>query len=228
MRPGDYELFKRTELFEALGETVAQRLARGAFVQGLPKGAMLFHQGDGAEFLHVILTGRISLFARGPDEQETVIEFFAAGDMVVAAAVVLNLPYLVSARVTSDARVLMIPGETFRRAVTQELSVASAMMTVLCRHWRLLITQVKDLKLKSASQRLATYLLTLAEGSKDGCAIQLPESRRSLAARLGIAPESVSRSFAQLEAHGVRVDGRQVEIADAAGLRKFCRFEGPA
>jgi CRP/FNR family transcriptional regulator, transcriptional activator FtrB len=226
MRPSDYELLNRTEFFAALGEAVIQRLTRGAFVQGLPKGAVLFSQGDEPEFIHVVLSGRVNLVAKGPDEEETVVEFFGPGEIFVAAAVVLKLPYLVSARVSRDARILMIPGETFRRALAQEHALAVAMVTTLSRHWRVLVTQIKDLKLRSASQRLASYILTLADVKDGPVSLELPESRRSLAARLGIAPESLSRGFAQLESLGVRVAGREVAIGDAGELRKFCGFEG--
>lgn len=225
MRPSDYELLKKTPLYAEVGDAVMQRLTRAAFVQGLPKGAVLFTQADPAEFIHVVLSGRVALLADASEAHTTVIEFFSQGEVFVAAAAVLNLPYLISAKVIEDSRILMIPSETFRRALAAEHTLALAMVNTLARHWRVLVRQIKDLKLRSASQRLGAYLLALAPRDKASAAIRLPEERRLLAARLGMTPESLSRAFVQLKSVGVHSRGKSIHVGDLAALQSYCRFD---
>jgi CRP/FNR family transcriptional regulator, transcriptional activator FtrB len=225
MRPSDYDLLKKTALYASIGEDGAQRLVRGAFVQGLPKGAVLFNQGDEAEFVHIVLSGRVALVADAPDAHPTVIEFLPPGEIFVAPAAMLKLPYLMSARVIADSRILMIPAETFRRAVASELALACAVAEALAKHWRVLIRQIKDLKLRSASERLAAYLLTQAPQRNGSVMVKLSEERQLLAARLGMTPESLSRAFVQLKPLGVSAIGRQIHIANLDQLRVHCRFE---
>jgi CRP/FNR family transcriptional activator FtrB len=225
MRPSDYELLKATPLYAALGDAIVAHLVRGAFVQGLPKGAVLFNQGDEAEFVHVVLAGRVALTAEDRVGEPTVVEFFPAGEIFVAPAALLDLPYLVSARVIEDSRILMIPAESFRRALAAEHALALELAKTLARHWRLLVRQIKELKLKSASQRLGSYLLTLAPQRGAAASIRLAEERQLLAARLGMTPESLSRAFVQLRPLGVTTRGRQVQIGNLAQLREHCRYD---
>jgi CRP/FNR family transcriptional activator FtrB len=225
MRPSDYELLKKTPLYAAVGDEIAQRLVRGAFVQGLPKGAVLFNQGDEPEFVHVVLSGRVALVAEAPESHPTVVEFFPPGEIFVAPAALLNLPYLISARVISDSRILMIPAETFRRAMASEHALAYAVAEQLARHWRVLVRQIKDLKLRSASERLGAYLVAQAPQRNGSATIKLSEERQLLAARLGMTPESLSRAFVQLKPFGVSARGRQIQIANLDQLRVHCKFE---
>jgi CRP/FNR family transcriptional activator FtrB len=225
MRPADYELLKKTVLHDEIGPIVMDRLTRAAFVQGLPKGAVLFNQGDMPEFVHIVLSGRVALTSENPGLGPTVIEFFPAGEIFVAPAAMLDAPYLIGARVIEDSRILMIPAEIFRRALATEHAFALAMARALARHWRLLVRQIKELKLKSASQRLGSYLIALAPHRAGAATVRLLEERQLLAARLGMTPESLSRAFAQLAALGVQSRGKQIHIADLSRLRAHCLFE---
>jgi hypothetical protein len=49
------------------------------------------------------------------------------------------------------------------------------------------------------------------------------EALRVLANLLGMRPENLSRSFAELASLGVRVDGAAVTIADIGALSQFAR-----
>lgn len=228
MRPADLDLLRESPVFRELGAEVMERLIEGCFVQGLPRGAILFQEGDQPEFCHVILSGRVGLFAMDSDQRDVVVEFFGAGDLFIAPAVILDLPYLMSARVTAESRILMIPAEGFRRALEQEPALALACSRQLARHWRLLIEQIKELKLKSAPQRLGSYLLAAAGPEKGAVSIRLGEERKVLAGRLGMTPESLSRSLAHLRTIGVTASGRHVNIASVDRLRAYCQTgEGP-
>ena len=223
MRAEDRALLKSTPLFSELPANAIDRLTYTAFVQNLPAGAVLFQQGDQPEFLYILLSGRVALSGKSAEGDEAVIEFFRRGDVFIAPAVILDLPYLMSTRVLHDARILMIPAEHFRDMLARDPALNAALVKELSRHWRLLVRQIKDLKLRTAPQRLAAYLLDLSGGR--GGTIELPEERRLMAGRLGMTPESLSRAFAQLAAEGVSGRGRNVTVADAGHLRKFCAFD---
>ncbi len=223
MRSDDRTLLKSMPLFSEMPANAIDRLTYTAFVQNLPAGAVLFQQGEQPEFLYILLSGRVALTGRSTDGDEAVIEFFRRGDIFIAPAVILDLPYLMSTRVLHDARILMIPAEHFRDALARDAALNAALVKELSRHWRLLVRQIKDLKLRTAPQRLAVYLLDLS-GGKSGM-IELPEERRLLAGRLGMTPESLSRAFVQLLAEGVSGRGRRVQISDADRLQRYCAFD---
>jgi CRP/FNR family transcriptional regulator, transcriptional activator FtrB len=225
MRPSDQQLLRNTPIYGELGPSVAERVFRHAIVQSMPKGTTVFGQGDVPEFVHMLLSGAVALVAEDEKLGPTIIEFFPAGEIFVAPAGLLELPYLVSAKAIEESRVLMLSTAELRRLVAAESALAIALTRALARHWRLLVRQIKELKLKSASQRLGSYLIAKAPAREGAASFRLSEERKMIAARLGMTPESLSRAFAQLKTAGVSGRGRTIEIADLSRLRDHCRFE---
>lgn len=225
LRPSDLELVHLLPALAGLPPAAVNGLLHGAFVQSLPRGAMLCTQGEAPEFLHAVLSGRVALLGLGAGRVEMVVEFFNAGDMLIVPAVLLDAPYLMSARVVDEARVLFIPAAHVRQAIKNEHGLAAAIALHMAEHWRRVIRQIKDLKLRSATERLAAYIVALTPKSGAGTGIQLPEDRRLVAQRLGMTPESLSRAFAELRALGVGGRGRTVTVADLPRLRAYCQYD---
>lgn len=221
----DLKGLEENALLGPLSTGARQDLLSDALELDMPAGSVLFRQGEDARFLHVVLNGRIALIGSSDGTDETVVEFFHNGDVFIMPAVVLSLPYLMSARTVEDSRLLMIPAGHFRTAMEQEMALALAATRELSRHWRLLTRQVKDLKLRSAPQRLGSYLLSLTDTHDHRAEIELPEQRGMLARRLGMTPENLSRAFSRLGEVGVRSRGRQIELMDIPALREFCAYD---
>lgn len=222
MVPADMPLLRRSRLLAALPEADFARLLTPCFVQTLPKGASLCLQGETPQFLHIVLTGAVGLFGEGHRE-EILVEFFGPGDSFILAAVVLDAPYLLNARLLERSRVLLWPAAAFRAEIRAHGSLAHGAALQSSIYWRTLIGQIKDLKLLSAIERLSALLLALAPARTGGATVTLPAGRRLIAGRLGITPQSLSRAFAALRSAGVSGDGRQVFIADLDRLRTMLR-----
>lgn len=218
MRPSDLPLIRRARLFAHVTEPELAALLDTCFVQTLPRGTTPCQQGEKAEFLHVVLSGKVGLFAEGPRE-ETLIEFFGPGDGFVLPAVMLDMPYLVTARLTDESRILLWPATAFRAEMRANGALAYGATLQLSSYWRILVGQIKDLKLLSATERLSAMLIALAPRPSGSVTVTLPGSHRLIAGRLGITPQSLSRAFATLRSLGVTCQGRQIAIADLGRLR---------
>jgi len=220
VRAADLSLIRRSRLFTQVAEPDLAAMLAGCFAQTLPAGAIPCRQGEKPEFFHVVLSGGVGLFGEGPRE-ETLIEFFGPGDGFVMAAAVLNAPYLVTARLLEESRILMWPAAAFRSQVRENGALAYGAALQLSSYWRTLVGQIKDLKLLSATERLSAMLLALAPRQSGSATVTLPGSRGLIAGRLGVTPQSLSRAFATLKPLGVSGHGRQVTIADLARLREL-------
>jgi len=227
MKASDRATLGRIPMFRDVPADICDRLAIGAFVQTLPKGALLFEQGGEAEFLHVLLEGRCGLVGARSGGEECVVEIMHAGSAFILPAILLEAPYLMSARVLETSRIAMIPAGPLRRALEQEPLLMRAAAFDLARYWRVLVQQIKDLKLRSAHERVAAHLSTMCRETTTGPAVlNLEQEFRSIAAKLGMTPESWSRSIRQLETVGVRSSGRRIEIEDVSRLRAFAGVDG--
>lgn len=225
MNDADLEQLRANRLFSEMSESARESLFEDVLVLDMQTGTTLFRQGEDARFMHVVLSGRVALLGKFEDKGETVVEFFDVDDVFIVPAVILAAPYLMSARTVENSRIVMVPAQRFRDMLERDHALAVAGARELSHHWRLLIRQVKDLKLRSAPQRLGSYLLGMADTEALRASIELPEPRGLLARRLGMTPENLSRAFARLRELSVTARGRKIELGDVPALRSFCGYE---
>ncbi len=212
-------LIERSPFFQAAGPAAMAELLAASFTQLLPRNAVLFEQGEEAQVLHMLLEGRLGLQASAEGPAPTMVEIFGPGEIVLAPAVVLALPYLASAVALTEVRVLMIPAPLFRQALARSLPLARATTELLARHWRLMVDQVVDLKLRGAEQRVARFIARRVSEEDGAAKVVLDEPRSAIAARLGMTPETLSRALATLEAKGkLRRAPDGATIADRTAL----------
>jgi CRP/FNR family transcriptional regulator, transcriptional activator FtrB len=231
MEASDRDWIARNPVFQSLGEDDLNVLLGDAVVHDQPADTVLFRQGQRPDFLHVLIGGRVGLMGVGMDDRQVVVEFMEPGESFILAAVLTDAPYLMAARTIQRSRVLLIPAGTLREHVSANARLAVGMLASLSRHYRMMVRQIKDLKLHSATERLGCYLLALGEqrageqgaGGRDGpVTVTLPVEKALLATRLGTTPENLSRAFANLRPAGVTTSGGTVTIVDMVRLRNAC------
>ncbi|MCW2248983.1 CRP/FNR family transcriptional activator FtrB [Azospirillum fermentarium] len=222
MRVKDQNLVRSLPFFNGLEDDQLAELTRGALLQRFPKETQLFEQGDRPDFLHILIDGTVELYASSADGRETVIELVTPVDSFILAAVLTDTPYLMSSKVLEPAQILMLSAHRLRQQIMQQPKLALTMMASLAGHFRRMVRQVKDLKLRTSTQRLGAWLLHQVPETQENGEFDLRVSKQVLAGRLGMSPESLSRAFAALSEHGVHVRGRQIVVEDAGKLRMFC------
>lgn len=206
-------------LLTAAGPETRAGLLAHASVVALPRGATILAQDTPADRLLILLQGSVGLSTAEEGGAATMVEIMAAGDALSIAAVLLQVPHPVSAVALAPCRLLAIPAEQFRAATTADAALMRAAMEQMARQWRLLVDQVVDLKTRDATQRAARFLLHRLPAQRG--AVEIPEPRGAIAAKLGMTPESLSRALHGLEAAGLlRLHGRRVDVPDRAALQR--------
>ena len=218
MRPEDIRAVRALPLFASMDEANFDGLMPASFLQRFPKGVTLITEGDPADFLHIVVEGAVELYGAWGD-QETSIHIAYPVSAFILAAVLQDALYLMSARTLEPSRILMIPSQSIRATIADDRAFARAMIDELARHFRFMVKTVKNLKLRTAIERLANYLLRLHEDSDGVSPIILPHEKRRLAALLGMTPENLSRAFATLKPYGVSVQGPRVRLTKLDDLR---------
>lgn len=220
MTPDDLCLVNNLPMFwKVKDEHLAALVSRGSLAR-YPRGTLLFSEGERADFLMVLLEGGVELFARDREGSEAVIEIMFPIDSFILAAALTGAPYLTSARTLMPSRILMLETGDFRRAVAANPDLSASVMAELAQHFRRLVRQIKDLKLRTTVQRVGCYVLALAGTSDE---VVLPLDKRTLASRLGMTAENLSRAFSTLRGHGLSVQGSRLVILDRERLITFSR-----
>jgi CRP/FNR family transcriptional activator FtrB len=217
-------LLRRSPFYAAAGEAAMAPLLRSADTRQVPRGGVLFEQRAVPEFVFLLLSGSVGLQPRAETGEETMVEIFGAGELFLVPAAVLGLPYPAAGVALTDTRTLAIPTEAFRESLTQEPLLARAAIELLSRHWRMMMDQVVDLKLRPAERRVARFLARRVPEEPGAGPAELPEPRTAIAARLGMTPETLSRSLSALEAQGlIRVAPKRADVLDRARLLQGAR-----
>jgi CRP/FNR family transcriptional activator FtrB len=110
-----------------------------------------------------------------------------------------------------------------RDVFSRDAAFARAIVNELALRYRDMVRALKDHKLRTSAERLANWILETDRVQGGSGRIVLPHDKRTLAARLGMTPENLSRSFANLAAHGVTGSGREIVITDRAALQGWAK-----
>ena len=185
-------------------------------------GAVLYHEGAPAKSISFVTAGSFKVYRTAEDGYEQVLSFVGKAGILgldgldrhqhpsttvaLEDGLILVLSHL--AVLEPDARAPAL-GRVLHRAASRQLQCCA---------------DVVDLMAAVAAEvRLARFLLQLsahlqADGAS-GRLLQLRMCRRDIASYLGLAHETVSRSFSTLVRWGcLRVDNREVEILDLPRL----------
>lgn len=220
MRPDEYEMAKTLPLIASAEAQNIHELLKGAFLQRFPAHVELIREGEPPDFLHIVVDGQVELFSRYRD-RETTVAVLGACSSFILAAVVLDKPYLKSARVLSSTRILMISSEVIRTIFDNDAGFARALTRELAEAYRGVLKELKNQKLRSSLERTAAWLVRFNAEHGTTNQFDLPFDKKVLAGRLGMAPEVLSRTFVTLQQYGVRVSGRRIHISDNASLTKL-------
>lgn len=208
-------------LFAGMAQESFEALMRAAYVQTFPPRIDLIAEADPPDFLHVVLSGSVELFATW-NGRETSLATVEPVATFILAATINDAPYLMSARTLEKSRIALLPSQDVRSVFAADGAFARSIVTELARCYRGMVRNTKDLKLRTSLERLANYLLRHDESSgSDGFDLKI--EKRRLASFLGMTPENLSRAFKALERHGVQVSGSRIVIGDPSGLARFAK-----
>lgn len=221
MSPEDWAIVDRVPMFSAMGEALTRSLVRNRGPRRYERGDEVFQQGEPADAFFIVLEGWIKLFRELPTGDHVVVAIFAAGETFAEAAMFLGGRYPVSAEAVSPARLLRIDGQSLRSAILQSPQIAFDMLAAASVHLKQLVEQIEQLKVQSAPERIADFLLAQTSIRRGPAKIALPYEKSLIANRLGMKPESFSRALARLRDFGVVVDREAISVEDVARLIGF-------
>lgn len=225
LQQGDFLLVQGTAIFGSLDPTVFQEVLAGAWVRKVSRGEVLFMQGDPAKYCYVVLEGWIKLYRLMPRGDEAIVAVFTRGQSFAEAVAFMSASFPVSGEAITEGRLLCVPIDTLIALIGRNPRIALAMLASISRHVHHLVQQIAELKSHTGPQRVAEFLVSLAPVEAGPCTIELPYEKALIAGRLGMKPESLSRSFMRLREVGVTIQQARVAIRDVEELHAFALRE---
>lgn len=215
---------RQCRLCSGLSDDSLAELAKVVSYERGAAGQILFRSGDLADRFFVLLEGHVAItFDDGP-HPETIARVVHAGETFAEAAIGGEGTFGETAEALGPVLLAVIPGPILSDLLVQRFDVVLRLLGTISVQLRGLVRQISDLSMKSASQRLASHLVSFSSAKKGPVTIELPFARKILAQELGMQPETLSRAFLKLQPLGVLPlrDRNGVRIADIAALHAFC------
>lgn len=215
----------QSRLFGTLPPELRVPLLDTARVTRYCRGSTIFHRGDTAHAIHIVAEGWVKLYRIAPNGAEAVVGVMTRGQSFGEPVALRHAAYPVSAEATTDCRLIAVPATAFLALFQSRPEAAISIVASTFAHLQALVEQIEQLKARSGAQRVAEFLLELCPEGVESATVTLPYDKVLIAGRLGMKPESLSRSFARLRAHGVTVQQSSAEIASVSLLRELANAD---
>ena len=188
-------------------------------------GQELIHQGTPARSIYLVQSGDFKQVHIAEDGYEHVLDFMGRGDVLGFDGLAGGL-HAQGAVALADAWVYALALSSLRELWQRTPSFATRLHSALAHQLARSGEIAWMMAAVGADRRTARFMLhwarRMAQRGQSERRLRLRMSRRDIASHLGLAHESISRSLSMLvEAGLLRVDNREIEIVDAAGLRRF-------
>ncbi len=191
----------------------------------LPRGTVLFHQGDPGDSLYVIESGAVKVSNLSGDGREVVVALLGPGEVLGELAMLDRGVRTADATAIEDTVVLALSSAGFRPFVEDHPQVAWQLLEVLAVRLRETSEALQDAIFSDVPGRLAKRFLDLSEryGSAHdgGTLIDLAVTQEELAQMVGAARESVNKAVASFVARGwLAMQGRKYVVTDPESLAR--------
>jgi len=202
----------KVPLFAGLDRTELAPLALMTVARSYPGNVIVVNEGDRADTLYFVLSGRIKVFFAGADGREVVLSTQGPGthfgDMMlddgVRSASVMTL---------EPCRLAALSRDAFRGFLVHHPDTALALIKSLIHRTRSMNDRVRDLSLVDVSGRVTKLLLSLAHEVDGRLIVEERLTQQEIGDRIGASREMVSRVLKDLKAdRTVRFEGRRIVV----------------
>ncbi len=204
-----------------------QALLEAGLLRTYSGGSYLFRQGYPADAAFYIVSGEVSVVTACRDGAETEVARFGKGDWIGEAVAIARIAYPSSARANSDVEALSYGAPLLERIASRDEASAAFLLRLFSQKCVALNRRLYELTAMPARERLARYILALPPiygGEPPSMApyrVKLGRKKSDIAALLGIAPETLSRTLRALEADGlITARASRVDVRDRSALLK--------
>jgi CRP-like cAMP-binding protein len=190
----------------------------------LTAGAVLLHRGEPVADLVHLLQGRVVLGVMVEGVMAHQLGVVEGPFWLEAASGLLGLPHAVDALAETDVLLQNVPVQDFVARVQALPQDAQNLLMDMARSQRQQTEMGVSRLAKDADARCAEWLLRHAQPDEllGGLAVKLTERKRTIAAQLGIAPETFSRVLRHLrDRQLISGGGRVLGLPNPQALREL-------
>jgi CRP/FNR family transcriptional regulator, nitrogen fixation regulation protein len=198
---------------------LAQAMQMMGAVMSFPRNSEIFGENEPAVYVYRVISGSVRTYKILSDGRRQVGGFYLPGDIF---GLEFADEHTFSAEAIADAKVVVVKRSAITALSGRDPVIGRELFALTGRELRRVQDRVQ-LLVKSAQERVASFLLEMAERAGAGNTVELPMSRQDIADYLGLTIETVSRTLTGLEsAATIEVPtSRRIVLRDRSTLSRL-------
>lgn len=195
------------------------------------KGSYLFREGDSADSIYYIRSGKVRIGKITPDGREITFQICSEGDFISEIRLFCTLStYRVQAKVLEDCDCLKIGKQELEEAVYLNPSLSVGFLKMMGTQQQKTQSKFRDLILHGKKGALYSTLIRMTNSygihKKEGLLIDLPLTNQELANFCGMSREVVNRLLNALKNDGIiKMEDGKIIVHDLQYLKNEIHCE---
>ena len=179
----------------------------------------IYGEGEPAEYIYRVVSGSVRTYKILNDGRRQIGAFYLPGDVF---GLEIGEEHELSAEAVCDCTVAVIKRSSLNNLAKDDGDIARELWTLTARELQRAQKHVLLLA-RSAQERVASFLLQMADRTAGTGPVVLPMSRRDIADYLGLTIETISRALSALEDQSaIALSGaRRVQLTNMRELRRL-------
>jgi len=199
--------------------TLAGSLEMMGAAMSYARNAEIYGENEPADYLYKVVSGTVRTSKILNDGRRQIGEFYLPGDIF---GLEVGSEHAFSAEAITDVKVIVIKRRAVEALAARDNEIARQLWATTGRE----LQRVQDhilLLIKTAQERVAGFLLEMADRIKTSNEVELPMSRQDIADYLGLTIETVSRTLTSLEnAAAIALpSSRRIVLRNRTALRQL-------
>jgi CRP-like cAMP-binding protein len=161
----------------------------------LDRNIEIYGEGEPAEYLYKIISGAVRTYKTLSDGRRQIGAFYLPGDVF---GLEQDEEHTFCAEAITDSKVLVIKRTAVLGLAARDHDVTRQLWTLTGRELQRVQEHIL-LLVKTAQERVVSFLLEMADRLSASNVLELPMSRQDIADYLGLTIETVSRTLTHLE-----------------------------
>jgi CRP-like cAMP-binding protein len=213
-----------THFFSALSDQQFNELADKSYCTSLKKDEVLFNVGDASGAFYVLLSGKLKLSLNSLNGAEKILTIVRPQDMFAEAVMFLEKKqYPVNCTALQDSEVFCFDSKVLISFLRACPDLALKMLSILSARLHKQIHEIENLSSQNSMSRVFNYISSLITNEQDNRAtVTLDTSKKNLASRLSITPETLSRTLHKASKDKIlEINGKVIFIPNMRAFRSY-------
>lgn len=185
----------------------------------IPKGTLIFDEGDECSGVAFILNGSIRVTKVGKNGREIMLYQIKRGDscILTISSILSSISFPATAIVEEDAEVIFLTSQQFKAMMSTNIGLQEYVFKLLSNRLLDIMMLVDEIIFHKVDERVIEYLLKNTQDSSETIKV----THEALAAQLGTAREVISRNLKGLEKEGsIKLLRGRIKVLDRMKLEE--------